>query len=326
MFKNLVNLYDFVDVLRYVRVHGLKRVLRRLRIKRDEAVQAAWGEIEAPPIHWWDIPAVRKRWNRLVAGDPDIDYREYLTNKYLKGYDEMYGLSLGCGTGSKELIWARLCKFSMLDAYDISKPRIDVARETAKACGVRNVRYQVADVNKIDFPEEKYDVVLAEGSMHHFPDLENLFSKIHRTLKPTGYFILNDFVGPTRFQWTDRQLEVINGVLAILPRKYRMRWPDRSVKSKIHRPGRLRMMLSDPSEAVESSKVLPLLRRYFEVVEMKGLGGTILHMLFSDIAMNFLSDDEESRGLLEMCFLIEDTLIKIGDISDDFVLAVCKRK
>ncbi len=30
------------------------------------------------------------------------------------------------------------------------------------------------------------------------------------SLRPSGLMVVNDFVGPSRFQWTDRQLEVIS--------------------------------------------------------------------------------------------------------------------
>jgi hypothetical protein len=153
--------------------------------------------------------------------------------------------------------------------------------------------------------------------------------KVHRALKPTGYLVASEFIGPTRFQWTDRQLEVVNGILAILPPLYRQRWSDGRIKKKAYRPSRLSMMMGDPSEAVESGCIVPLLERHFEVVERRDYGGTIIHPLFDDIAHNFLSEDgeekdEEARRLIELCFYIEDTLLELGHIQSDFALLVCK--
>ncbi len=85
------------------------------------------------------------------------------------------------------------------------------------------------------------------------------------------------------------------------------------------------MILGDPSEAVESSKIRPLLHKIFEVVEIREYGGTVLHLLFSGIAHNFLSEDTETRHWLDICFEVEDSLLRKGDIQSDFIIAVCKK-
>ncbi len=86
------------------------------------------------------------------------------------------------------------------------------------------------------------------------------------------------------------------------------------------------MILSDPSEAVESSKIEMLLHKKFEIVEIKGYGGTILHMLFNGIAHHFLSDDAETQRWLNVCFEIEDVLLASGELQSDYIVAVCKKR
>ena len=82
--------------------------------------------------------------------------------------------------------------------------------------------------------------------------------------------------------------------------------------------------MSDPSESVESSRIMPLLQDYFEIVDLRPYGGTVLHLLFSDIAANFRDDSEKTDKLLSLCFQIEDTLLEIGELESDFVFVVCK--
>ena len=159
----------------------------------------------------------------------------------------------------------------------------------------------------------------------NFKHIDRIFASIAKALKSGGYFIVNEYVGPSRFQWTDRQLAAINGTLALLPLSYRRRWSDGTIKSKVHRPSLLRMRFSDPSEAIESSAIRDALYKHFHVVEVSEYGGAILHMLLADIAMNFLSEDEKTRSLLSLCFQIEDTLMSIGDIRSDFIVAICRK-
>lgn len=62
------------------------------------------------------------------------------------------------------------------------------------------------------------------------------------------------------------------------------------------------MWLSDPSEAVESSDIVPLIHKHFEVVERKDYGGAILHLLFSGIGHHFVSPDPDAKQLLNISF------------------------
>jgi hypothetical protein len=120
-----------------------------------------------------------------------------------------------------------------------------------------------------------------------------------------------NLLGLARFQWTDRQIEAVNGLLAVLPIKYKTLWKTSDIKKKMVRAKPLcACILGDPSEAVESDRIVPLLRTLFEVVELKGYGGSILHLLFNGIAHNFLNDDPETKHYLKMIFDVEDLLLQ----------------
>src|SRR5271165_1460602 len=47
--------------------------------------------------------------------------------------------------------------------------------------------------------------------------LEGLFDRIRRSMKPNAVFIFDEYVGPRRFQWSDRQLQCINAAIELLP-------------------------------------------------------------------------------------------------------------
>jgi hypothetical protein len=68
------------------------------------------------------------------------------------------------------------------------------------------------------------------------------------------------------------------------------------------------MLRSDPSAAVESAAILPLLHQYFDVIEIKPYGGALLHVLFSGIGQNFLADDPVAQRRAQLCIEAEDLL------------------
>ena len=326
MFKNFININDFSILRKAVREGKLDLILSKITSSKEGKVKKSWEHTKQKHSGWIDIPEVIERCNYLVSGDTKIDYCEYIFRKYFPNKKHLKGLTLGCGTGDRELKLAELGIFESIDAYDLSESRIKFAKKEAEKRGFDGIiNYRVADVYNIKGYDNYYDVVLVEQSLHHFSPLKNVLLKINNFLKPDGLFIVNEFVGPTRFQWTNRQLEAINGLLSILPVKYRRERNGKIVKKKVFRQSKLSMLLIDPSEAIESSNILTLLKETFDTKEIKEYGGPILLILFYEIAHNFLSKNKETKHYLDICFDVEDALLESGDIQSDFIVAVCKK-
>ena len=112
----------------------------------------------------------------------------------------------------------------------------------------------------------------------------------------------------------------------MIPEEYRKKYFDGKVKKRIHRPGRLSMFLNDPSESAESSLIEEAIAGQFKVLERKEYGGTLLQLVFKDIAHNFINEEAETKELLKRLFNVEDELLKKGEIKSDFVFYVCKNK
>ncbi|MCK5056148.1 MAG: class I SAM-dependent methyltransferase [Candidatus Aminicenantes bacterium] len=327
MFNNLFNIHDLSRLFEKIKEGQVKSLLKKITGSRKNRITDSWKHTQSPPVNWENIPAVKERLNTMVSGNAAVNHRSYIIQTYLQPRKNLTALSLGCGTGQNEIAWAETGIFKRIDAFDISENRILRAVKAAagKECdGV--VKFSVSDALKQDIGEDKYDLVFFEGSLHHFFPAAEILRKASRSLKHDGYVVVYDFVGPTRFQWRKRQLEIADSLLTILPDRYKRKWNNGALKTRVYRPGRLFMTLSDPSEAAESAEILPCLRHIFNIVEIKEMGGTILHLLFNGIAHHFRQDDPETRDWLNLCFTVEDLLIKTKEITSDFVLAVCGKK
>ncbi|MBV9463732.1 MAG: class I SAM-dependent methyltransferase [Verrucomicrobiae bacterium] len=327
MFPDWVTPGDF-ERLRIKLAQGQWRNLaRKLFLGSRRRVVQSWSHCGGERKSWYDVPAIQRRWNALIAGDPAIDFQSHVCGKFLAGRSSLRGLSIGCGTGAREILWARTGRFERLDAIDLSPARISFANERAvqeKLDGV--LRFEVGDALSLNKPEGSYDVVFGEQSLHHLTPLADVFAMTERLLKPGGLLVVNEFVGPIRFQWTDRQIELSNALLRKFPEERRVFWNTRIVKRRVVRPGRLTMYLSDPSEAVESSRILPLARERFEVLEERGYGGTLLQLVFADIAHHFLDESRETLDLLDLAFKEEDFYLGRGDIQSDFATLIGRRR
>ncbi len=318
--SSLVSIHDIPLVIEKTRQGRLGEMVSRV-FGRGGPGAGNWDHVEHPFKNWWDIPEVMARWNRMTSGDPAVDYVRFFLGKYFAGRTSLRALSLGSGTGHREVDLARSGVFAHVDAVDLSAPRVAYAHERAMEAGLADrIRYHAADAASIDLPGGFYDLVIAEQFLHHVARVEEMVERIARFLAPEGFFIFNEYVGPDRWQWTAAQLAAVNELLGELPERHRRRWRSGTLKRAVHRPGVLAMMLYDRTEAVSSSRIIRAVRSRFDAVELRGYGGAVLQLLFADIAMNFRSGDAETKRLIERCFEREDVLLESGTIAHDFVV------
>ena len=326
MFDNLINLHDATIVVEKMRQGAAVNLLRRALPLLGRG-SGLWDRVVLPLKNWWDIPRVMERWNIMVSGDPKVDYLHYYAGKYLKGKCELVALTVGSGTGHRELEMEKLGVFSRIDGIDVSRTRVEYAKEKAREAGVEEkVKYMVGDIFDVELGEGEYDLVLVEQTLHHLSPLEVALDRISGFLKSGGFLLLNEYVGPSRFQWTNLQLEVVNALLTILPEKYRKRWRSGTLKKKEYRTGKALMWLYDRTEAVESDRIMGLMEERFEPVEKKGYGGTVLMALFRDIAQNFLSPDSDTEKWLDICFFVEDFFLENGLLEHDFMTGIYRKR
>jgi SAM-dependent methyltransferase len=325
MFNNWINIHDLGRIKDKIVRGEWQPVLKKLLSNAQGRTRSAWAHTQNPPINAWDIPAVRTRWNVLVSGAADIDHVAYICRKYLGKKNNLAALSPGCGSGGNEMRWAETGLFKNIDACDISPQRIAKAHAGAEQKNLAGIlNFSIGDMGAIT-GTGTYDLVIAEGALHHFYPMRAALEKINSLLKPGGLLIVNEFVGPSRFQWTPRQLQAANALLALIPDSYKRRWPDGKIKMNIAAPGRLRMRLADPSEAAQSALILPLCREMFTPLEEIKKGGTLINLVFFEIAHHFLQADESAAKIMQTCFAVEDILMQSEEISSDYILAIFQK-
>ncbi|MCP4545475.1 MAG: class I SAM-dependent methyltransferase [bacterium] len=235
-------------------------------------------------------------------------------------------LSIGCGTADQELIAAREGLFESLDAIDVSRTALDKARRSAASSGITNISFIELDFNKIEPPAEPYDVIFMNMSLHHVKELDELLSRIHASLHPEGFLIIHEYIGPRQFQFTDRQLMIVRGLLQSLPEALRRDLTTGEVKQCYERRPVEYWNEVDPSEAIRSDLIVPMLAKYCDFVERIDYGGTILHLLLEHIIHNFDTSTEAHLTVLKLLCTFEDILIGVGALPSDFSLMALRKK
>lgn len=305
---------------------AVRKVVRVLRAGRSvlSPGRSFWDETVTDaesdrPRGWLDVELVEREYIRpRVSGDPDVDYLRHFVRRHLETPAEI-GLSLGCGGGHLERALLDLGATRRMHGLDASPGSIELARSLATQAGVADrIDYRVTDLDRVELPAGAYDFVVAKMALHHFSRLEHVYEQVARALRPGGVFLVNEFVGPDRHQWTDRQLRLANDWLDGLPKVIRRRVPVPAIR----RPTVREMLADDPTESVRSSDVMPLLRRRFEIVEEKPFGGTVLQLLVAAALPALDLDDPRHQEILRRWCEREGRLIDAGELPNDFVHAV----
>jgi 2-polyprenyl-3-methyl-5-hydroxy-6-metoxy-1,4-benzoquinol methylase len=324
MFNNLLNFGDFSDLYYRIRQRGLAFIHKKLRINKNKRTINTFNESDKTSANFWDIPKVNERLNFKITSNPNLEYPDYVYERYLKEKSDLKLLSVGCGTGSYEIKFAKYPNFAEIHGIDIAPKLIAYANEQAERLNYHTLSYSVNNINEMELSNNQYDVILFHSSLHHLNNLDFLLGdKIKNTLNDGGILIINEYVGPNRFQFPKYQIDAINKILNEIPEQYRKILSTDNIKTKVRAPGRIRMYISDPSEAIESETILNTLHQYFEILEEKPLGNNILMLLLKDIAHNFFEDNEDTNNLLELIFNYEDEYLKSHP--SDFIFGVYKK-
>jgi len=270
---------------------------------------------------WLDHPLISEHYRQrgLVDGSP----WEQWVSKQLAGPAER-SLDLGCGAGSRSIVVYQNGASSYIEGLDVSEDRIAEGERMRRELGIPG-SFQVTDTNYVELPAEAYDLVFSCHSFHHFFELEHIMEQVHQSLTPRGLFILEEFVGPTQFQWTDQQIEMVRSLMTLVPEELRrFRWG--AVKMLEGRPTPAEVIAVSPFESIRSADICSLFKQNFEVFAVKKLGGTIQHLLYNGIIHNFRPGDEEALRCMRGIWQVEDSLIDSELLPSDFMLLVGRRK
>ena len=244
--------------------------------------QAFWDRETEEPTHtsWLSHPAFSLYALRRI--DPlDPEWPVDWFTLWLRGRRFRRGLSVGCGAGAFERDIARHGLCDRIDAFDASITSIRRARAEAAAAGYQDrIRYFVADFNRCSLPRQTYDIVFFHQSMHHVANLEELVDGVRDSLTVNGLVYLDEYIGPSRVEWSDERIAPQRAVFDRLPDE---------VKRIPSLP--LPIQADDPSEALRSSEIVSALEGAFEMRAFHGYGGNLLSVIYPHLVPAALTDD-----------------------------------
>jgi SAM-dependent methyltransferase len=313
---------------------GRRNLARRFSTDEERGVTAEhWGEEAREKaegedwqgLYWQSHVLTQRHINRAIAGGTDENWVNFTKRRFFPQRAQL-ALSLGCGYGALERHALQVEIAERFEASDLSPEAVEVARSEAESAGLGDrVTYEVADLNELELEGGRYDAVFAAQSLHHVEALEHVLDEIQGSLTDGGLFVVNEYVGPVRFQFPDERLPLMNQLLLALPESHRRNLRTGKLKTEVVRPDEEEVRRVDPSESIRSDEILPLLEERFEIVYRADFGGTLLQFVLADIAGNFDPAEERDVALVDLLSVYEQTLIEQGVLPSDFTYLVAKR-
>jgi len=147
------------------------------------------AETKGHTIHSW------ARYYAMVVGIISLGRERKFRQAALEVIDIEPGMNIldvGCGTGSLTIAAKRRQGIDgTVVGIDPSSNMVNLAQDKAEKAQVE-AAFQVGVIEKIDFPEDHFDLVLSSLMMHHLPDelkREGLL-EVYRVLKPNGTLLI----------------------------------------------------------------------------------------------------------------------------------------
>lgn len=96
-------------------------------------------------------------------------------------------LDVGTGPGYLPIEIARMAPNIEIDAIDLSKRMIKIARSNARDANLlQRIRFHVGDANDLKFADDSYDMVISTGAFHSWKNPTRVLNECFRVLKPGG--------------------------------------------------------------------------------------------------------------------------------------------
>jgi SAM-dependent methyltransferase len=222
---------------------------------------------------WMNHPKVRAWVNRRVTGDgslwPVHSIRTVVPERLPFGR----ALSIGSGLGNFERSLVQLDIASTVTGIDLSREvLVEAERRASEADMSGRIRYVAADARAYLGETRGFDAICFHASLHHFDRVGELLDRVRRALKPGGILYLDEYVGPSRHEWTWRHLAEWNLRYRLLP-------------AAVRRTHIVRRPISDedPTEAIASSDILAEVERRFRVLRRFDYGGNLLSAVYPSL-------------------------------------------
>ena len=220
-----------------------------------------WGAKQGYAPNWYSFCA--RTINARITGNPDLAPSMWALRHVLGAGPAKHLLEIGCLDGKKPANFKTAGLAIEASGVDYAEAAILRGQEQYGA----EISLSVMDLNEPALPAQTFDIILANGVLHHIANLEACVQNLYDALMPGGALIASDFTGPRRYAYSAREIALINEGVAMLPEPMRVPFDPAVLAPKL---------AADPSERITTRDIPDVIRATFDQVETIPYGGNVL--------------------------------------------------
>jgi len=126
-------------------------------------------------------------------------------------------LDISTGTGNIAIEIAKNYKNATIHAVDISEQMLNIAKDKANFLNIKNVTFYKQDVEKLELPDNEFDVVTCGYGLFFYPNMNETYKNICNIIKPNGKFIFSSFTDEAFNPYTNIFLDLLKNSYDIEP-------------------------------------------------------------------------------------------------------------
>jgi SAM-dependent methyltransferase len=270
---------------------------------------------------------------------------DYINNRVTQGEESWYSilkkinnkakfrhaLIVGCGAGELERNLYQNGYFENALGVDISEKSLELAEKKAEEIGIKNIKYKLFNLESDDYKKlGKFDLIIVTMAAHHIENLHYFYKNLYDIIdKKNGIIVLNEYIGPNRFNHSDKVVNIINRLLSALDESYKKNYlvDGYPVRNMYIRTPIEHFLKHDPSEAIRSEDIVRKLQKKFRIISYRPYGGQLNHMLLTGIIENFERENKKTAdSILKLLMTFEEILEDFRIIDSDFAFIISKPK
>lgn len=305
----------------------IKKLIYGLRYLNELRAFGKNKNIHALPeiFHYWSNTYLLPKLQRFGFNSPDSFFYKYCieTCSELKDKSLIKIISIGSGNGelevniAKQLVESGIKNFTV-ECMDMNAKMHKRTRSLAEEEGVSSY----ITILKCDFnawqSDERYDIVVANQSLHHVTNLEGLFDTIYRCLTPEGKFITSDMIGRNGHMRWPEALEIVNELWQELPQQYKCnQFSKKDEINYINYDCAVRSF-----EGVRAQDILPLLVDKFEFELFLPFANIIMVFIDRKFGHNYDIGSDVDKERIDRIHRLDEAAILDGTIKPTQMLAV----
>ena len=164
---------------------------------------------------WNKFSSGWEKWDKLTMGFL-MPYGEEII-KLVKPTANDIVLDVAGGTGEPGLSIAPMVANGKVIITDLSEGMLQVAKEKITVKGIKNIETSIADVSKLPFDDNAFDIVTCRFGYMFFPDMMLATQEMTRVLKPGGRIAASVWGSPENNFWVTVMMQNIKKHIEMTP-------------------------------------------------------------------------------------------------------------